>query len=213
MHRQHPTALRQEALDEREQAPALERLVERELARNPCGLPLIVSQFVQCMNYGPTTRIGDPQVAKQCASVVGRGASILFRWGHSLTIERRLGRRSSRLRRWTRGRAPASPIRPSSAGFGFQEELHGHDQWKAGALPPFLASQPSLTDRDTRSAYTTAHGRIAMVDTKWETLPIRCGRRGRSSTTLELLCTFEQSCWNTCSHLVHPASLRNNERS
>lgn len=33
------------------------------------------TQFVQCMNYGDTTKIGSEAAAKQCARVVGRGAS------------------------------------------------------------------------------------------------------------------------------------------
>lgn len=31
-------------------------------------------QFVQCMNYGPTSQIGDRQFATKCAKVVGHGA-------------------------------------------------------------------------------------------------------------------------------------------
>lgn len=48
---------------------------EHRLTRTPPHTPR--AQFVQCVNYGPTSRIGEEKVAQGCAKVVGHGALLL----------------------------------------------------------------------------------------------------------------------------------------
>jgi len=106
------------------------------------------TQFVQCMNYGETHKIGSDAAAKRCASVVGRGASSSLS-SFSLSLDTpetdscapcRVDRVDHGVRRRQGG--PTPPRRQPQAGRAprRQEQLHHPDRGQAHLVRPSSSS-------------------------------------------------------------------------
>lgn len=102
-------------------------------------------QFVQCVNYGPTSRIGDESLARSCAKVVGHGSSCAPSLLSSTVpdeklnadereIQIRMGQGGRALRFVERWRGAAAGVSHEGQEDGARQELYDCDQRRGGVV-------------------------------------------------------------------------------